>query len=159
MSHVELLAHFEKQFSDLKKEMKISSSLEELDEIFYLRDMILKEGFVSNKLSRMLCSRIVNTYMSWSNYLHGLVMPNPNYMVNMAESQMFTDDDRQEIINLMNQILALVSLNSVLTLENDTRAESKFIDESVKFWKKTFQPKVMVFMKKVNKEWMNKAKL
>ena len=43
MSHVELLAHFEKQFSDLKKEMKISSSLEELDEIFYLRDMILKE--------------------------------------------------------------------------------------------------------------------
>ena len=115
--------------------------------------------FSINKLSRMLCSRIVNTYMSWSNYLHGLVMPNPNYMVNMAESQMFTDDDRQEIINLMNQILALVSLNSVLTLENDTRAESKFIDESVKFWKKTFQPKVMVFMKKVNKEWMNKAKL
>ena len=121
--------------------------------------MVLKEGFVSNKLSRMICSRIVNTYMSWSNYLHGLVMPNPSYMVNMAESQMFSDEERQDIINLMNQILALVSTNSVLTLNTDKKAEAKFIDDSVKLWNKTFQPKVMVFMKKVNKEWVNKANL
>ena len=153
----ELLSQFDKDFADLKKELKFTSSLEELDSVFFFRDSVLKEGYVSTNLSKLICSRIVNIYMSWTNYLHSLVMPNPSYMISMTEHQMFTDEERQEIINLINKTLALVSQNSILNLGNDKKAESKFVDDSLKFWNKTFQSKMIELMKKINQNWNERA--
>jgi len=158
MESKDILKEFETEFEKIKKELGFKSNLKELDRIFYLNDLILKEGFVSTKLSRTICTRIANTFMSWNNYLHGLIMPNPSYMVNMTEHQMFDDNDRKDIVKLMNKILALVSTNTLVGLTEDKKAEAKFIDDSVTFWKSSFLLDIIKIMEKINKEWIDKAK-
>lgn len=61
----ELLKELETEFSKLKKELKFSATFEELDNTFFLKDLILKEGYVSPEFSRQLCWRLVDTFNSW----------------------------------------------------------------------------------------------
>ena len=154
----ELAVEFEARFVELKKELKIKTSFENLDDTFFLVDLIQKEGYVTASLSRIICHRIVNTYMSWNNYLHGIVMPNPNYMISTTESAIFDEAEKQEIINLMTKVMTITSKNSLLTLENNKLEEGKFIDSAYKFWHKTFSPQLKGIFTKVNDYWVDKAK-
>ena len=158
MVNNELLKEFEEKFNLLKNELKFKASLDDLDKIFFLRDLISKEGYVSDYLSRMICNRIADTFMSWNNYLHGLIMPNTGYMISMTESQMLDDKDREEVIQVMNAIMAFVSKNSLIGLTKDKAEESRFIDDDVKLWNK-FNPKFLEIMKKINKSWNEKVNL
>jgi len=70
MNNKEILNELEKKFEELKKELGFKSELQDIDEIFYIKDAILKDGFVSENIDRQICSRIIETYMGWTNYLH-----------------------------------------------------------------------------------------
>ena len=151
----ELVKEFEEKFSLMKKELGFKASLDELDGIFFIKDFVLEKKFVSEKLSRMVCGRILDLYGSWINYLHGLIMPNPNYLPGVTESQMF--DDKDEIMKMLEKIMALVSMNTLVGLTKDRKMESKFIDDSVKLWKE-LNPKLIKILEKVNKNWVEKSK-
>jgi len=158
MTKEELIKEFEKEFAELKKRLKFKTSLKNLEEAFYLYDAILAEGYVSPRLSRTICRRIVNAFGNWNNYLHNMIMPNPNSMFMVTESQMFTDEERNEIISLMNMIMAHVSKNTMLGLHPDDSGEAKFVDDSFKIWKKTLNPAITKLMKKVILAWEEKTK-
>ena len=152
----ELLKQLKTEFDIMKKELGFKSSFKDIDEIFFFKDMVLKEGFVSQHLSRMMCRRIVDTYGSWLNYLHGIVVPNPNYMIALSESQAFSDEEKNELISLMNKIMALISINQYVGITKNKKKESEFIDESVKFWKKTMKLELKKITKKINDMWKEK---
>jgi hypothetical protein len=152
----EILEELEEKFKALKEELKLKSSFEDIEGIFYVRDAVLGAGFVSENFSRQLCSRIVDTLMSWGNYLHGMILPNPQNLMNTNESKMFEEDERKEMLKLMSRVMAWVSTNTLAGLTKEKVKEKEFIDGSVGFWKNTFKPKLAEFMKKVNEKWKEK---
>ena len=152
----EILNDLEKRYEKLREENKIKTNLEDLERIFYIKDMFLKDGFVAERLSRRICHRISETFMDWNGYLHSIVMPNPQNMLNMMESKVFSQDEKKEMMELMKKLMELGSRNSVLVLRNDDTEEAKFIDESVKFWDGGFKNEITKIMKKVNSEWAKK---
>jgi len=158
MEQEQLMKDFEEAFAKMKSELGFKASLEELDQIFFLRDFVLKEGYVSRSLSRMICGRMVETFNGWGNYLHGVVIPNPGSMVNMNEHQMFEDKEKEEIMQIMGKILRLSSQNSINGLSKDIPAQGKFVDEAVAFWNKTLKDNMIQIMKKVNKGWQENGK-
>ena len=157
MKQDELMQRLDKEFEAMRNDLKIKSSFEELDKVFFLRDYFLKEGYISVKLSRAVCRRIVDFYMGWVGYLHGVILPNPSSMINVTEHNMFDDKEKDDILNLMNTILAHSSRNTLIGLIMDRKDEAKFIDESLRLWKEDVQPKMVAMMVKVNKAWVDKS--
>jgi len=154
MNNKELLKELEVEFLRIKEELKFQSSLEELDEIFFIKDSIFQDGFVSNRLNRQICSRIVHTYMNWNNYLHGLIFSNPGNMMGMAESKMFDDEEKKKMNSLVSKSMGVVSANTLVGLTKDKAGESKFIDNAVSFWNETYKPGIERIIIKVNKGWL-----
>ncbi len=152
----ELLRELEDKFNITKKELKFKLSFEEIDSIFFIRDAVLSAGFVSENFSRQLCWRIFETYNNWNNYLHSLIIPNPQNMLNINESKMFNEAEKKEITQLIVGSMALMSANALVGLTKDRTKESKFINESVEFWRKTFNPQLIKVMEKINEGWNKK---
>ena len=147
---MELLRELEEKF----KELDLRVNLEELDIIFFIKDFILTEGFVSENLSRQICSRISDTYGSWVNYLNGILVPNPSYMPIQAESKPFSSkEEREKIWELIKKAMELVSRNIMIGLTKDKEEEGKFIEEAVSFWNNKFKKELIRIMKKTNKQW------
>jgi len=157
MKNQELLKELETEFTKLKKELKFKSSLEDIDKIFFIKDLILEKGYVSTKLSRQICSRIVDGFSIWNGYLHSLIMPNPQNMLNINECKMLNEDEKKEISNLLSKVVSLTSTNTLVGLTKKKSDEAKFIDDSVKFWKNTFSPELIKLMKKINEGWKKEA--
>jgi len=156
MERDNLLKQFEKEFELMKKELKFKSTLNELDKIFFIRDHILSAGWISRNLSRVICSRIVDTYQSWNGYLHSLIMPNMGSFLNMTESQIFDERDKKDMIQIMSRIMAFSTKNTLIGLTKDKKEEAKFIDDSVKIWNKVMKPKMVGIIKKANDYWNGK---
>ena len=154
----DLELEFNKRFEDLKKELGFKASLKEIDEIFNVKDYILKEDYIPNNLSRSICRRISDLFVNWSNYLHNLVIPNPNYMLSITESEFFTDIEKEEFIKIMSELMEISSRNSLIGLTKDKKEEGEFIDFSVDYWNKKLNTKLKDLMLKVNKSWKEKAK-
>ena len=156
MTGKELMKEFEEEFEKIKKEMGFKATLADLDSIFFLKDFISKEGYVSNKLSRQICGRMVDLFGTWYNYLHTIIMPNPASMLNMTESQAFPDEEKQEILAIMAKCMAQVSKNTLNGLTKNKKDEAEFMDSSVELWKKELNPKLRDIIKKVKSNWAEK---
>lgn len=152
----ELLKQLEKDFEQMKKELKLKSSFKELERIFFIQDFILKEGHISPRLSRQIAKRIVDAYVSWIQYLHGLIVPNPSSLINMEESQFFDDEERSQINKLIDRMMAFASRNSLLVIETSNEKERQFIDDSVALWN-VLVPSLKLYMEKVGKGWNERA--
>ncbi len=153
MSNKEILDELEEKFKIMKKELGFKASLDELDEAFFIRDALLAAHFASEKLSRQICSRIIETYMVWTNYLHSLIMPNPGHMLNMNESKMFNEEEKRALLRLISQTMELTSRNNLIGLTKDKKEEAKFIDSALNFWVKSFKPEMIKVVTKINENW------
>lgn len=151
-----LLKEFEENFEKLKKEFGFSTKLEDLDREFFIKDAILKDKFISQRLTRQICYRIVEAFVSWNDYLHSLIMPNPQNMLNMGESKVFDQEEKKEMMDLMKLAMEISSRNSLIGLKHDKKMESQFIDDAFEIWSKKFKPKIVKIMEKINKEWGKK---
>lgn len=157
MTNKDLLKEFEQSFEDMKKELKFKSSLKELDDVFFLRDFIAKEGFVSNQLSRMICRRIVDTFFNYYGYFQGLILPNPQSMWQIPESQVFNDQEKNALIKLMDKIMILSTRNLIIGLSKAKSEEGKLIDDCLAFWNSELNPKLIEVVKKSNAMWTKKS--
>ena len=145
--------NIEEAYNKIKKERKLQTNFEELDNFFNITDVIKQEGFIPKYFERFINKRIMDLFNSWTSYLHGLVLPNPNSMINMTEHQMFSDEERNNIMNLLNKIMVISSENS---LNNISEKKTNFIDNATEFWKKNYMPELKKILKKVNSEWKSK---
>lgn len=155
----DILAEFEKEFESMKKDLGFSSSLDELDSVFFIRDFIQKEDFLSNRLSRQVCARIRDTYWSWVNYLHSLIAPNPGFMISINESECFNEKERLEIVKLISKMMIFVNNNTMIGLSKDKIAEAKFVDDAFSTWKNEVSPKLIEIFKKTIDKWTADSKI
>ena len=153
MENEKILKDFEEEFNKLKQELKFKTSLEEVDRIFFIRDVILQDGFVSKNLFRQMSYRITEFYLRWNEYLHGLIMPNPQNILNLSESKIFDSEERKTIMEIIKKIMELNSRNILITLTKNKSEEAKFMDHSIDMWKNDVGPEITKLVKKINKEW------
>ena len=153
----ELIKQLEQQFAATKKELKFKATLDEIDEIFFIRDFVTEKGFLSQRFSRQLCGRITDLYNAVIGFLHGIVMPNPNNVLSMTEHQAFSEEQRAEVMQVMAKIAAFTSRNWLIGLSKDKKAEAAFIDEAVSLWSKEVKPNAIEFMTRINSEWKHRA--
>ncbi len=153
MDKKDILKDLEKSFEEIQKELKFKSTFQDIDKIFFISDAVLREGFVSENFSRQLCSRIVETYIGWTNYLHSLIMPNPQNILNISESKVFSNEEKEEMKTLMKKGMFLSSKSSWIGLTKDKTEEAKFIDEAVEIWKTYFGLKITKILEKIKEEW------
>ncbi len=153
----EIIKKFEEEFEAMKKSIGFKPTFEDMDKIFFLRDFIAKEKYVSKTLSRQVAGRMVDLFGTWYGYMHSIVMPNPGSLLNMTESQAFSDGEKQEMMQLMSKCMAQVSKNTLNGLTKDKKDEAEFIDSSVELWKKELNPKLKEIIKKVKSSWIGKS--
>lgn len=154
----DIIHKFEKRFEEMKKELGLKVSLHDIDDIFFVRDLITNEKSIPFALSRSISHRICDTFMSWVGYLQGLLVPNPGSLVQCTESQIFNDEEKQQIIILVNTIMAHVSKNTIIGLTKDKKEEAAFIERSVDFWKKSVLPNLTKIAQSINASWIEKSK-
>ena len=149
-----ILRELQEKFDSCKNELGFSVSLDEIDSAFFIKDAVLSVGFVSENFSRQLCSRMIDTFMSWNGYLNGLLMPNPSYMAGGMESKLFTsEEDKKEIWDLIKGSMKLGTTNNLNGLTKDKVEEGKFIDEAMNYWTNDFKPKLTKIVGKTSKGW------
>ncbi|MBU3913504.1 MAG: hypothetical protein KKB21_03230 [Nanoarchaeota archaeon] len=148
-----ILRELKTRFGNERKELGFKSTFEQIDEIFFVEDFILKEGFVSNHLMRQISGRIIETFHGWAGYLHNFVLPNPGNAVSVTENKLFSESEKKEIWNVFKGCMDFSSKNSIIGLTKSKEEQTKFIDDSVGFWETLLKPKLTEIMNKVNSEW------
>lgn len=148
-----LSKELEEAYLFLQRARSIRASLDELDTAFYVRDGVLANGYISSSLSSQLCARIAEVFMNWNTYLHGLVMPDPHYLIQMNESKFLEPDDKKRILSLIARSMGLVSRNTLFHARPDSQAEASFIDEALVFWKETYQPALISIIELLRARW------
>ncbi|PIN74816.1 hypothetical protein COV18_06385 [Candidatus Woesearchaeota archaeon CG10_big_fil_rev_8_21_14_0_10_37_12] len=153
----QILKKLETDFNKVKKELKIKQSLDELDNLFSVREIVLDKGRVPLDLGRSLASIAVNFYMGWYNYLNGLIMPNPGFIASMNESSIFSEEDKDKIHILMSKLMALSSLNGRITTSKDKKLAAEVIDRAIALWPE-FSKEVDELLQRVNAMWEKRSK-
>jgi len=149
-----ILDELDEKFVNAKKELKFNSSFDELESVFFIKDAVLSAGFVSDGFSRQLRARITDIYKSWMSFLHGLIMPNPQNIVNLNESKLFSSEEKKDIGNLIGLMMSVISRSDLVNLTNDKTEEAKMIDDSFIVWKETVSPFLIKVMSKIDRSWV-----
>jgi len=148
-----------KEFEKLKKDLGFKTELDELDEIFYIRNLIREHGIISTSFSRQICRRISDYLASWNEFLHRILMPNQGSIVSIQESRIFSEEEKEEIQEVFAKVMELISRNSLLSTINDKDKESAWIDETYKYVKEFLIPKLATYFEKINKMWAEDIKI
>ncbi len=148
----ELKKELEDAFAKTKKEFGLTKTFEEYENIFFLYDMAVQDGFVAESFHRQLSSRIVNIFNSWYNHLHSIILPSQGSMVSMTESNMFEDKEKEALTILMNKIIEHIAKNTIVTLTKDVEEQRAFLDDSVDFWNE-IKPPLLGMAKQVHAGW------
>src|SRR3989344_1269540 len=156
MDKKEILDELKKQFDLTKEKLKFKSSFEEVNEIAFLEDMVLSQGYVSNQLSRQMVNRMTDTFYGWVGVIHSWVFPPQMDLIYSNESKNLTKEERKELYSMIDKIMYLVRKNKRIAFENSSE-ESKFIDEVIDFDKKIFSPFMSKYLKRFEEFWKNES--
>jgi hypothetical protein len=148
----EILKELKTQFEKTKKELGFKATFEEISYRFYLEDGVLSDGFVSNNFERQLCSRMVSTYYSWLNELHGWFMPVQGNAITHTETKGLKDEDREIIKFLMKKAMYFYREDKINGINHDKKAMGKLVDEMVKD-SKDFFDKLNTLLGKTRDIW------
>ncbi len=148
-----MMQELDKEFKKAQQELGFKSTFEEIDRYFYIKDGIQKDGFVSDRFSRQLCHRMLDTYASWITSLHNLIMPNPQDLISLTECKKLTEEEKRQTSDLIGISMNLIRKNSIVGLSRDQESESKLIDEIVTTWRDKFEPQLLELNKKIQLAW------
>jgi len=150
----QILKELEHDFNKLKEEVGFNATLEDLDKVFWIKDAILSTEFISEDLSRQICSKISETFHNWINYLNNLILPNPSFMPSQTESKLFSSKEDKELIwDLMQGSMKFVSKNSLDVVVRDKNLQKELIDGALDYWNNEFSVKVKKIMQRIHDSW------
>jgi len=153
MENDDTIKELTEKFNKTQQELGFKATFEELEDLFFIKDSILKDGFVSEKFSRQLTHRMLDTYASWITSLHNLIMPNPQDLISLTECKKLTSEEKTKASDLIGLAMNLIRKNSIIGLTKDKIAEGKLIDEIFQTWKNKFEPGILELEKKIQTAW------
>ncbi len=154
MKKQEILEELKKQFDLTKKRFGFKASYAEINNMSYIEDMALSQGFASNQFSRQMINRIIEIFYGWISELYSWIYPNPMDLIHTTESKQLSKEDKEEILEMIDKIMYLARKNKRIAFEGLVKKqESEFVDELVEFDKKYFNPFMLKYHKKFEKLW------
>jgi hypothetical protein len=152
----ELIKEVEKEFNKVKNELGFEATLEELEDAFKIYDGVISSEFVSTNFSRQLCSRILDNYMGWHNYLNGILIPNSGFLASQTEANLFNNqEDREMVWKMIKKTMEYSTTHSLIGLTKNKKLEAQFIDDTLKYWKDVFSPNLKIILLRANEAWKN----
>lgn len=146
----ELLGELEEEFGKMREEMNLEINFDELDEVCFVRNHVLSSGFVPFDFFRFLCHRVNDTLLNnWINFLHELIMPNPNSLVSMAYSKVFDKGDKESIAGLLKDAVNLNMVHLSSNLKNDVEMKKKHLLNTISFWQDRLKPELIGIAEKI----------
>ncbi|MFW5846673.1 MAG: hypothetical protein ACOCUU_00795 [Nanoarchaeota archaeon] len=153
MEKQEIIDKLKEKLNKEQEEIGMQVPFEEIDDSFYIKDHIVEKGHVSESAIKQMCSIVTETFQAWVGYLHSIIMPNPQNLLNVGESKVFDNEEKKEITNLMKTAMEISSRNSLIGLKKDKKLQVEFLKDCLKIWNEKFCPSMIKIMEKVNKEW------
>ena len=157
MNKKEILDELKKQFDLEKKRLGFKATYGEVEDLFFIEDMALTKGFVSNRLSRqMITTWILEGLSSWIGELYSWVSPQPMDMIRINESKNLLQDEKKELLEIIDRIMYLVRKNKRIAFKGFVKQEeADFIDELASFSKEKFRPVMLKYHEKFEQVWKN----
>jgi len=150
----ELLKELRKQFDLTKERLGFKANFEEINEMSYIEDMVLSQGFVSNQFSRQMINRMMETFYSWLSEIYAWVYPQPMDIIHIFESKKLSEDEKKEFLLMIDRIMYLFRKNKRIAFKGlIQKEEGAFVDELVEFGKKYFNPFMLKYHEKFEKAW------
>ncbi len=109
-------------------------TLDELNFEFEIKDIIVEKKAGASFPLRYVRRIMINVLSSWTNHLHGYLMPNPQSAIHVHESKQFTDDDKERINQLITKIMLFNRLSTKLDLTHDEKKDADFIKSVYTEW-------------------------
>ena len=126
---------FKENYANLQEKYSLPP-LDDMNREFELLD-ILKEKDVNPSFPLRFTRRMmISIFYSWINYLHNLIMPNPQSFIHVKESEAFNDDEKTQVHNIIKEIMFINRLSAKLDLEHDQQKDAEFIKKYYKEWRK-----------------------
>lgn len=101
---------------------------------------------------RQIRRRIIDLFNNMVGYLHNFILPNTQSAILMRESEFFSDKEKEEIVLLINEIMALFRESHQLEIMLDEKKDAEFIKKSFKKYKEV-QKKVSAILEKNIDGW------
>ncbi len=147
-----LINELKEKFEETKKELGFSASLEEINNVFYVEDAIISEGYVSNNFDRQLCSRMVTTFYSWMNELHAWFMPPPGNVIVHTEVKGLDEKDKETVKYLIKKGMYFYRADKINGINHDKKAMGLLVDQMVSEGKDFFD-KLKIILEKSRDVW------
>jgi hypothetical protein len=156
MDKEKLLRELRVQFDKTKERLGFKASFDDINKLCYIEDMALSDGFVSNQFSRQMINRMIETFYGWVGEMYAWLYPAPMDIIHMHESKALSDEEKQEIMEMIERIMYLVRKNKRIAFEGLIE-EGKFVDELVEFGRENFKPFMLKYHKKFESFWKEEA--
>ena len=131
------------EYQKVADDYSMRTSLSEYEEIFGLRDVTLKEGYLPSNLPLFLSWRAADFLFQYYNYMHSLLMPQPGSML-QAEENAFLDDAVRERISVeMRRIMSIIRKSTMATASKDKTMAVGVVDDAVALWNNSCRSLIM----------------
>ncbi len=157
MDETELVKIMTQKFDEFTKNHSLTFSLDEFDKEFGLKKIIFQRQYIDD-IESTLGESITNTYISWHNYLHGLLIPNSRNLSNVEESNLFSEEEKQNIMELVTKSLEFSSENALLSLQNEEEKLVDFYNRAYTFYVQKYKPKLVDIITKIHIHWKEKKR-
>ena len=117
-------------------------------ELGYLEKDIKKTNYPLRNIRRRQMDKI----MLFTNFLQSFIIPNPNSIVNMQESKFLTDEQRNTMVNIIQQLMILERKSLILEVEQSETKDAEFITECLGQWLK-IKKELVKFSKVLLENW------
>ena len=151
MDKKELLRELKEKFSNSKEELNFKISFEEAEKEWFLEDMVLSKGFVSNRFSKQMISWVLDNLSNWIELFHAWINPPPQNLIISNESKIL-EKELKEASSIISRIMYLIRKNKRISFEKDKK-EGEFVDELMEFQIKEFNPFAKKYFKKLEQAW------
>jgi hypothetical protein len=130
------LEELKRKYEEIQEKNKELPKFELLEEGFDLDGATLNIFSEINKPLRIIRRTIINYYNFALTYLHDFIYPNRQSAILMEEYKSISDKKRDEVVQIISEIMVLVRQNTSLTLNYSEKQEIKFIVQLYSKWLK-----------------------
>lgn len=124
---------FVEKYNVLKDKYNLPS-IEKFNHEFEVLDIVEEKKVTPSFPLRYSRRMMVNIFYGWINYLHNFIMPNPQSVILVRESEAFSEEEKVRVTNLIKEIMFINRLSAKLDLEMSEKKDAEFIKKYYKEW-------------------------
>lgn len=141
---------FKKNYLELKKTFPDLPSFEELDDEYELTNYVAEKKLTGKFVDRTIRRTITYNLNSHIGHLHGFIMPTQHSAISVEESNFFSEEEKEEIIQIITKLMIYLRESFECELKKDLELNVKFIIKAHKNWLKIKEEIIKIIPKLVD---------